>query len=211
MGIFAGDLCNLTSEAEDAWRWGCRILHFDVMDGVFVPQLTGGAGFLSGLAGGMVKDVHLMVHRPADHVAHFVAAGADIVTVHAESEGADVAIDKIRSAAMGANREVLAGVSLMPETSFEDAKHVLSKGPDLFLVLALDPRNKEPADIVRACCRVEAVRKRFPNCLVAFDGGVTLETMPEIARVQPDIVVSGSAIMGAQDRRETFRSMHNHL
>jgi ribulose-phosphate 3-epimerase len=207
LGIFAGDLCNLAQEAEAARHWGCDILHYDVMDGAFVPQFTGGPGFLKMPGNAMFRDVHLMVQRPADHVATFVAAGADAITVHVESEGCVEAIKAIRAAAT--QRDVLVGVSLMPGTPLDAALAAFDTAPDMVLVLAVDPRSSAPADVARGCARVGEVRKLLPNAIMAFDGGVTLNTLPQIVAAGAEVVVSGSAIMRATDPRQTFLTMRD--
>ncbi|MEM6461992.1 MAG: ribulose phosphate epimerase [Pseudomonadota bacterium] len=209
LGIFAGDPGNLRGNAEAAAGWGCDILHFDVMDGIFVPQISAGPAFVKALAGSMIRDVHLMVQRPSEQVAGFVAAGADIVTVQAESEGATQALRRIRSAAQDAQRPVLAGVCLLPDTSLAEAAELLTMEPDLVLVAALDPRGKQPPDVRRACARVVELRQRFDENgpLIQFDGGVTAETIAEIASAAPDMVVSGSAVMRAEDPAAAFRRM----
>ena len=209
LGLYAGDLTRLRDEAAEARSWGCELLHFDVMDGVFVPQFTGGPGFLKGLGDEMVLDAHLMVQRPADHVDGFIAAGADIVAIHAESEAPEAAIDAIRSAADEYGREVFAGVSLMPGTSLSDVESLFALKPELVLVLSLDPRNGGGVDIAKACTRVAEVRDRLPDALIAFDGGVTMGTIDEIMAAAPDIVVSGSAVMRAEDRKSAFQAMNS--
>ncbi|MDA4845066.1 ribulose-phosphate 3-epimerase [Hoeflea poritis] len=213
LGIFAGDPGNLRGDAQASAGWGCGILHFDVMDGVFVPQISGGPGFVKALAGNMIRDVHLMVQRPADHVTDFVAAGADIVTVQAESEAPAEALRAIRKAAESAGRPVLAGLCLLPDTAIDDAGELLAMEPDLLLVAALDPRGKQPPDVTRACGRVAELRQRFGpgGPLIQFDGGVTAATIGEIANAAPDMVVSGSAVMRADDPAAAFRGMKEAL
>ncbi|WP_419908289.1 ribulose-phosphate 3-epimerase [Hoeflea sp.] len=213
LGIFAGDPGNLRGDAQASAGWGCNILHFDVIDGVFVPQISGGPGFVKALAGNMIRDVHLMVQRPADHVAAFVASGADIVTVQAESEAPAMAIERIREAAKAAGRPVLAGLCLLPDTTLDEAGDLLVKQPDLLLVAALDPRGKQPPDTTRACARVAELKQRFgAECpLIQFDGGVTADTIGEIAAAGPDMVVSGSAVMRAENPAAAFRSMRDAL
>ena len=213
LGIFAGDPGNLRGDAQAAASWGCDILHFDVMDGVFVPQISGGPGFVKALAGSMVLDVHLMVQRPAEQAAAFVAAGADIVTVQAESDAPADALRNIREAAKAADRPVLAGICLLPGTTLDDAGELLAMKPDLVLVAALDPRGKEPPDIGRACARVTDLRRRSgtDGPLIEFDGGVTASTIGEIAAAAPDLVVSGSAVMRAENPAVAFRGMKDAL
>ena len=211
LGLFAGDMCNLRQSAETIAGLGASMIHFDVMDGCFVPDLTAGPSAISGLGVDAVMDVHLMVEHPANHVAAYVNAGADIIAVHAEAENASEAIPALRAAANTAVREVLAGVALMPGTSLRDAAPVLDQSPDLVLVLALDPRTGGRVDISRACRKVAEIRAALPEAVIAFDGGVTLDTFPEIAAAKPDIVVSGSAVMRADDPAGVFQRMTQML
>lgn len=211
LGLFAGDLSNLSREVEIVSSWGCEILHYDVMDGVFVPQLTGGAGFLKMPVNAMFRDVHLMVQRPASQVGAFVGAGADAITVHVESDGCIEAIQAIRAASAAVGREVLVGVSLMPGTPLDAARVALEMRPDVVLVLAVDPRSNAPADVAAGCARLVQIRHSFPGAVMAFDGGVTIQNMPQIAAVGADVVVSGSAILRAENPEHSFQSMRAML
>ncbi len=206
LGLYAADMGDLRNAANAAVGWGCDILHFDVMDGVFVQGMTAGPGFVSALDTGALRDVHLMVENPADHVASYVKAGADLITVHAESNGTGEAIAAIRAAA---DRPVMAGLALMPGTSLEQVSDLLDMGPDMILVLSLDPRTKNPPDITAACTRITELRARFgeDGPMLAFDGGVTLDTIAEIAACAPDMIVSGSAVLGAPDPKSAYRAM----
>lgn len=209
LGLLAADLGNLREIATDTASWGCDILHFDVMDGVFVPGMTAGPGFVKALDTGMLRDVHLMIENPAQHVASYVKAGADIITVHAEAHGAAEAINTIRSSASEAGCPVVAGLGIMPGTSLDDISDLLALKPDMILVLSLDPRGKNPPDISAACNRLRELRAMFGDNgpLLAFDGGVTFDSIAEIAGCQPDIIVSGSAVFGAKNPQEAFKAM----
>lgn len=209
LGLLAADLGNLRAAAKDAASWGCDIMHFDVMDGVFVPGMTAGPGFVKALDTGMLRDVHLMVEHPAKHVASYVKAGADIITVHAESEGAAEAINTIRLSAGETGCPVLAGLGIMPGTSLADISDLLDLKPDMILVLSLDPRGKNPPDISAACDRLRELRNMFgpDGPLLAFDGGVTLDSIAEIAACKPDMIVSGSAVLGAANPQQAFNAM----
>lgn len=209
LGLFAADVGHMRQAALDAAAWGCDILHFDIMDGVFVPQMTGGAGFVNALDTGGLRDVHLMIENPAQHVASYVNAGADIITVHAEANDAAEAITIIRETAKATGRPVMVGLGLMPDTTPEDARALLDMKPDMVLVLSLDPRTKNPPDIAAACAKLTALRAEFVDDapILAFDGGVTLKTIDEIAACQPDMIVSGSAVLGASDPEAAFKVM----
>lgn len=206
-GIFAADAGKLEEAAVAVASWGGTLLHFDVMDGVFVPAITGGPLFVKALAAGMARDVHLMVDRPSHHVSAFADAGADVITVHAEASDAADALKAVRSASGRLQRPILAGLALMPDTSVESAAPLLALNPDLILVLSLDPRNGKAADIARACAKLEVLAERTAGWApwLAFDGGVTEATIGAVCRSRPDIVVSGSAIFAAPDPAQAFR------
>ncbi len=207
LGMFAADAGNLRAAAQSATGWGCDILHFDIMDGVFVPAMIGGPAFVKALNTGALRDVHLMVKNPADHVASYVNAGADIITVHAESSASAQAIANIRTAADDAGRAVIAGLALMPDTPLDQIKGLLALNPEMILVLSLDPRTKNPPDIAKACARITELRTLAPEALLAFDGGVTLDSITEIRACNPDMIVSGSAVLGAQNPELAFEKM----
>lgn len=207
LGLYAADLGDLSGEARTAIGWGCGILHFDEMDGVFVPGFVGGSGFVKALGSGPLLDVHLMLQNPAAHVAGYVAAGADIICVHAESDEPGLAIGNIRAAAKDAGRDVLAGLALMPGTELEDVSELLALKPDMILVLSLDPRVNAPPDIGRACRRIKTLRALAPDAVLAFDGGVTLQTIKEIKTCEPDIIVSGSAVFKADNPAQAYAQM----
>lgn len=209
LGLLAADLGNLHAAATDAASWGGDILHFDIMDGVFVPGMTAGPGFVKAMNTGMLRDVHLMVEHPAQHVASYVKAGADIITVHAEAEYAADAINNIRLSADEAGCPVIAGLGIMPGTSLDEISELLALKPDMILVLSLDPRGKIPPDITAACARLTELRAMYgaDGPLLAFDGGVTLNSIAEIAACKPDMIVSGSAVFGAENPQEAFRAM----
>jgi len=206
LGVFAADCGRLRDAAEQAAAWGAAALHFDVMDGVFVPAITGGPGFVAALDVGLPRDVHLMVERPSRCVDGFADAGADVITVHAEAPDAAEAIGRIRAASARLGRPILAGLALMPDTAVEAAQAPLDQAPDLILVLAVDPRRRAPPAIAAACEMLAALRadQRGVAPLLAFDGGVTVATIDAIAASAPDLVVSGSAVFSASDPKVAF-------
>ena len=215
VGVFAADLGDLAGAARHLADWGCGLLHFDIMDGVFVPQLTAGPAFVAAVGQGMVRDVHLMVAEPLRHVGAFVAAGADIITVHAEAPDAAAAIRALRAEASRSGRTVLAGMAVMPGTDLNALGPLLAEAPDLLLSLAIDPRNSAPADLALAGRRLKTLTGRAAEAgfapLLALDGGVTSANFAEVAAFGPDIVVSGSAIFKAASPAATFAEMTRKL
>jgi len=205
LGLYAADLGDLRGAARKAADWGCGILHYDVMDGVFVPGMTAGPGVVAATDIGLLRDVHLMVQDPGAHVGSYIKSGADMICVHAESDNAGAAIAAIKAA----DRPVLAGLALMPGTTLDVAGPLLDLNPDMILVLSLDPRTKTPPDITAACARLRDLRARFgpDGPVLAFDGGVTMDSLDEIANCAPDMIVSGSAVFGAPDPKTAFAVM----
>ena len=205
-GIYAASLGALADSTRALADWGGQLVHFDVMDGVFVPQLTAGPDFVAALDTGLVRDVHLMVERPETHIARFAKAGADSITVHVESLGAAKALEDIRAASAESGRPILAGLAIMPGTPLETLAPLLELAPDLILVLALDPRDTAPPCVADAAERVRAIRKMAAPVqpLLAIDGGITEKTIAEAAKARPDIIVSGSAIFRAPDPAAAF-------
>lgn len=208
-GLYAAPLDDLSEAVRRLAEWGGTIAHFDVMDGVFVPQITAGPAFVKALAADMVRDVHLMVADPAAQVDAFAEAGADIITVHAEAPTARAALAGIRAASARLDRPILTGLAVMPATPLEDLAPLLDPMPDLVLVLALDPRDGTPADLDHARDRLRALAEMVAPAspLLAIDGGVTEATIALAAEAGPDMIVSGSAIFRASDPDAAFRNL----
>jgi len=209
VGLYAAPLGALTEAASQMAGWGGRIAHFDVMDGVFVPQITAGPAFVGAVGQNMVRDVHLMVADPAAQVDAFAKAGADIITVHAEAPTARAALDGVWAASKALGRPILAGLAVMPGTPLDSLAPLLSPMPDLILVLALDPRDGKPADLALARDRLRALEEMVAPArpLMAIDGGVTEATIEMAASAGPDMIVSGSAIFRAPDPAAAFRNL----
>lgn len=209
VGIFAAPLGTLADAVGALAGWGGRMVHFDVMDGVFVPEITAGPGFVAALGTNLVRDVHLMVARPSEQVAAFARAGADIITVHAEAPDAKAALVAVRRASAELGRPILAGLAILPTTPLRDLSSLLVPVPDLILVLALDPRDGKPANLGEAAARARIVRGMAASAhpLIALDGGVTEKSVAEIAVAAPDIIVTGSAVFRAPDPETAFRRL----
>lgn len=204
--MFAADLGNLRRAAQNIAEWDCHSLHFDVVDGVFAPDMVGGPGFVAALDVGLLRDVHLMVQNPVDHVASYLDAGADIITVQAEANMAAEAIKLVQDA----DKNVLAGLAIMPGTSLQDVAALLALQPDLILVPSMDLRDKQ-RDIGAACARLVELRGLVPDCLLAFEGGVTRENIAEISASGPDIVICGRAVLEANKPKRAFIALAKAL
>ncbi len=197
--LAANYLC-LGEEIRRMAEAGADWLHYDVMDGSFVPNISFGPELCRQAAGcGLPVDAHLMVVNPEKHVADYARAGAKLITVHAEAAThLHRLLQQIRD--MGCK----AGVALNPATSPECLRYVLGDF-DLVLVMTVNP-GFGGQKLIPACVRkVADVRRMLAEAgceaIVEVDGGVNLETAPTLTRAGADMLVTGSALFGAADPR----------
>jgi len=181
------------------------MVHIDVMDGHFVPNLTIGAPVVKAIrkVTDLIFDVHLMISEPDRYIDDFIKAGADIITVHLESEGNTK--DQILRIKKGG---VKAAVAVKPNTPVEELLDLLPM-LDMALVMTVEPGFGGQALIPSALDKVRRLRreideKRYP-CEIQVDGGVTLENAGELRRTGVDIIVAGSAVFGAADVEATVK------
>lgn len=203
--LLSADFAKLGQEAEDLRVAGADWLHFDVMDGSFVPNISIGLPVLSSLrkVTKLPIDVHLMIVNPDALLADFARAGADTLTVQAE---ACTHLHRTLSAirALG----VRAGVSLNPHTGLEVLSYVEGL-LDFVLIMTVNPGFGGQSYIEACTPKIAALRKRYPKLDIQVDGGIKTENIAEAAQAGANIFVSGSGIFGADDYSKPIAQMRH--
>lgn len=194
--ILSADFANLARDVKIATDAGAEYVHVDVMDGHFVPNLTIGAPVVKSLraATDRVLDVHLMISNPDQYLDDFIAAGADIITVHCESNGDTIEqLKKIRAAGKKAS------CTIKPNTPVEVLFPLLPYC-DMVLIMTVEPGFGGQGFIPACMDKIKAVRaeiqKHGYQCELEIDGGAKLSNTAEIVAAGADVIVAGSAVFG---------------
>ena len=213
-GVITADLTRLGAELE-ILRGTAAWAHVDVMDGTFCPQLTVGPAFVAAVASaGLPVDAHLMVEEPRRLVPDIAAAGASVITVHAEATRHLHRTLQEMTQLAGEPGSFLRGVAINPGTPVQAVEPVLELA-DLILVLAVNPGWSGQAPAANTRRRVAAVRELAAQAgadvLVGVDGGVSLGNAAEMASWDIDVLVSGSAIFDRRRPADQGRSPADNL
>jgi ribulose-phosphate 3-epimerase len=212
-GVLTADLADLTSEVRLLERTGVNLLHFDVMDGCFCPMMTLGPPVIKAVKTSMRKDVHLMVMEPLDKLQDYVAAGADIITVHVEScRHIHRVLQKLASMknANEPERGLIRGVALNPGTPVEAIEPLLDE-MELVLVLSVNPGWSGQSFLGSTPHRIRRVRQILSSTrkdiLLGVDGGIARGNVAEVAATGVDLIVTGSAIFDGKMPEENAKFM----
>lgn len=192
--ILAADFANLGRDIRIADEAGAQYIHFDVMDGAFVNNISFGIPVLKSVRKitDCVLDVHLMIERPERYVHEFAEAGADIITVHAEAtDHLDAVIEMIK------REKVMAGVALNPSTPLSEIEYILPK-VDMVLIMSVNPgfggQTFIPYCLDKISDLSRLLDKKGLKTDIEVDGGVTLQNVSEIVEAGANIIVAGSAV-----------------
>jgi ribulose-phosphate 3-epimerase len=206
--ILAADLADLAGALAVCERGGAELVHFDVMDGHFVPNLSFGIPVLKALAGRtrLPIDVHLMVSNPDRLLDDYLAAGAAQVTVHWEAAPhLDRQLQRIRKAG------VRAGVALNPSTPVELLADTLGR-LDYVLLMSVNPGFSGQAFIPRALDKARRLKALIdewhPGVEIEMDGGIDRETIAQVVAAGVETCVVGSGIFAAPDPAAAMRELH---
>jgi len=217
VGVLAADLLNLGREVARLEQAGVPLLHVDVMDGCFTPMMTVGPPVIRAINTPLLKDVHLMIRDPLDHLGDYVAAGADIITVHVES---CVHVHRVLQQlgtmknANEAGRGLVRGIALNPGTPLEAIAPLVDE-IDLVLLLAINPgwsgQSFLPSTLTRLARARQIVADSGRPILVGVDGGITRANIGRLAGTGVDLVVTGSAIFDGHSPAANAAAMRASL
>ncbi len=175
-------------------------LHIDVMDGIFVPNISLGIPVIKSIrkTSDLIFDVHLMIDRPGRFIKEFASVGADIITIHAEaSENLKDDLTLIKS--LGKK----AGVAIKPNTPLDVVYDVL-KNVDMILIMSVEPgfggQKLIPSTLEKSLALSKIIADR--NIDIEMDGGINLENVEQVAKAGVNVIVAGSAIFNAPDRNK---------
>ena len=205
--ILSADFSRLGEQIQAVERGGAGILHFDVMDGHFVPNITIGLPVLKSLAKAtrLPIDAHLMISEPGRYATQFVEAGAKMVSVHVE---ADPHLHRTLMSIKSAG--ALAGVVLNPSTPLTAVEEVLSVA-DYVLVMSVNPGFGGQKFIPESVSKVKRLRQLIDNrqasVRIEIDGGIDRNNIESVVEAGAEIIVAGSSIFGASDAEAAVKEL----
>jgi len=205
--ILSADFAALGDDIRKVEEAGAQMLHIDVMDGHFVPNITIGPPVVKSIrkVTKLPLDVHLMISDPDKYIPAFVDAGANILTVHAEATvHLDRTLNFIRSLNVGV------GVSINPATPVAVVKHALGLA-DMLLIMSVNPGFGGQKFIPYCLDKIREAREFIDEhklkCVIEVDGGIDMDTLPPAVRAGAQVFVAGSAIFADRDPARKVRDM----
>lgn len=211
--ILSADFAKLGEEVSALEKAGANMVHVDVMDGHFVPNLTIGAPVVKSLKShtNLPLDVHLMMSNPTPFLEDFAKAGSDIITVHVEALGDDLekTIDQIHTL------ECKAGVSLKPQTSADFLTPEILQKLDLILIMTVEPGFGGQKFMADQCEKIEEIRQKIETSgkeiILQVDGGISPESIDLAHKAGANSFVAGSAVFKTPDYKSNIENLRKSI
>ena len=205
--LLAADFSNLAQDIDRIRHAGANYLHLDVMDGIFVPNISFGPPVIASIRKKtkLFFDVHLMIKNPQRYIENFIRAGADSITIHLESTSRPKdAIQKIR------DHDMKAGIAISPATPYESVLPYLDM-VDMVLVMTVEPGFGGQEMIPETLEKVRAIKKYVDehdlDVNIEVDGGITAENVHLAIEAGANVIVAGSAIFGSKTPSKVIAKM----
>jgi ribulose-phosphate 3-epimerase len=205
--VLSADFSKLGQQLQELEQCGADIIHLDVMDGRFVPNITFGPPIIKSVKGytKLPFDVHLMIEEPSKYIEDFVKAGADIITVHYEADRhIDRTINYIKSFG------IKAAVALNPGTPVANIKSLIPN-LDMVLIMSVNPGFGGQKYINYASSKIKEVKELSlelnPDLLIEVDGGVDISNIKEVVSCGANVIVAGSAVFKDNNLEVNIRNL----
>lgn len=203
--ILTASFANLEKSINELEEAGCDYLHLDIMDGVFVPQITFGAKIVSDIKkiSKVPLDAHLMIVAPENHIDDFAKAGVDMISVHFEG---NIHLHKLIMQIKSHN--IKAGVVLNPHTAVENIEPIIDY-IDNILIMSVNPGFGGQKFIESSIQKIEKTKKLIGNrnIFLSVDGGINLNTCDRVIESGANFLISGSAIIDSEDKKSVINRL----
>ncbi|MFU0823928.1 ribulose-phosphate 3-epimerase [Clostridium sp.] len=205
--ILSANFAMLGEEVKSLEKYGADLIHIDVMDGMFVPNISFGMPVIKSIRQitNLPFDVHLMIEEPARYVENFVKAGADIITIHYEADKhLDRTINYIKSFG------IKAGIALNPATPVSNIKHIISE-VDMVLIMSVNPGFGGQKYIEYCGEKIKEVKNLSEiynkDLLIEVDGGIGIENIKKVVECGANVIVAGSAVFKNGDIEKNIKDL----
>ncbi|WP_026882340.1 ribulose-phosphate 3-epimerase [Clostridium akagii] len=205
--ILSADFTKLGEDVLAIEQYGADMVHVDVMDGRFVPNISFGFPVIKALkrVSGLAMDVHLMIEEPSKYIDAFSEAGADIITVHYES---DIHLDRTIKYIKSLGKK--AGVAINPSTPVSVLEYVL-RNVDMILIMSVNPGFGGQSFIDYSLEKIQEVKKMAdkynPNLLIEVDGGIDPSNIEDVVKAGANVIVAGSAVFKNNNVEENIKQL----